>query len=114
MVAIQIDDRVFDSAELRQSTLCWTWLPAVELLTIARGIRWCGPCAALHPELVPPPADIIWPIAGAVIGGIVGLLIATTIIADTAVSLTGLVGSLVGALVGIGALVHRAGRSDPA
>ena len=110
MVAIQIDNRVLDSGELSRCTLCGTWLPDDELLTIARGIRWCGPCAAPHQELVPPPADIIWPITGALIGAIVGLLIAAAAGAvDTPLSLSGLVGSLVGTVVGVGALVYRAG-----
>jgi len=112
MVAIQIDDRLLDSADLRQCTLCGNWLPADELLTITRGIRWCGPCAAPHPELVPPPADIIWPIAGAVIGAIVGLLIAAAIGAvDTPLNLSTLVGFVLGTVVGVVALVQRVGCS---
>jgi hypothetical protein len=108
MVALQIDDRVLDSAELRRCTLCGVWLPADELLTIAHGIRWCGPCAAPHPELVPPPVDIIWPIAGAVLGAMLGLLIAISAGAvDTSLSLSGLIGSCVGAAVGVGVLVHH-------
>ena len=111
MVAIQIDDRLFDSAELRRCTLCGAWLPEDELLTIARGIRWCGPCAAPHPELVPPPVDMVWPIAGATIGAIVGMLIAAMAgVADTSLGLSGLVGSVVGGLAGVGALVYHAGR----
>ena len=39
MVAIQIDDRVLDSGELYRCTLCGTWLPDDELLTIARSMR---------------------------------------------------------------------------
>ena len=39
MVAIQIDDRVLDSGELSRCTLCGTWLPDDELLTIARSMR---------------------------------------------------------------------------
>ena len=107
MVAIQIDDRLLDSADLRQCTLCGSWLPADELLTITRGIRWCGPCAAPHPELVPPPPEIIWPIAGALIGAIIGLLLGATAGAvDTPLSLSGLVGSVVGVLIGVVALVR--------
>jgi hypothetical protein len=111
MLGIQIDDRVVERATPHQCTLCGTWLPADELVTIARGIRWCGPCAAPNSELVPPPSDVIWPVAGALVGAVVGLVMATSAGAmETPLSLSGLVGSLVGAVVGVGAMVQHAGR----
>ncbi len=111
MLGIQIDDRVADRVTPHQCTLCGTWLPADELVSIARGIRWCGPCAAPNSELVPPPADIIWPVVGAAVGALVGLAMATSAGAvETSVSLSGVAGSVVGAIVGAGAMVQHAGR----
>jgi len=110
MVALQISDRVLESADLRRCTLCGCWLPEDELVVIARGIRWCGPCAAPHSELVPPPTDVIWPTAGALIGMVVTSLIATTLGAlDLSTSLLGMLGCLIGGGVGAGMLVMRSG-----
>src|SRR5579871_782254 len=108
MVAVRIDDRLLESSDLSKCTLCGCWLAREELLTITRGIRWCGPCAAPHPELVPPPIDVIWPIAGALLGTAVAVLLATALGApDVVRSLSGLLGSLVGAGVGAGLWLTR-------
>ena len=110
MVAIQIRDRSLDSSDLGQCMLCGCWLPGEELLTITRGVRWCGPCAAPHPELVPPPIGVLWPIAGGLIGTAGAVLIATVLGApDSSTSLTGMLGFLVGAVGGAGLRVLRPG-----
>jgi hypothetical protein len=68
-----------------------------------RGVRWCGPCASPHPELVPPPIDVIWPIAGALLGTASAVLIATALGAPHfGTSLSGVLGFLVGGVLGAG------------
>jgi hypothetical protein len=110
MVAVHIGDRLLESSDLSQCTLCGCWLPREELLTITRGIRWCGPCAAPHPELVPPPIDVIWPIAGGLLGTTGAVLLAGAVGApDFGTSLSGLLGFLVGAVVGTGLWLTRPG-----
>ena len=110
MVAIHIGDHLQESSDVGQCTLCGCWLPREELLTITRGVRWCGPCAAPYQELVPPPAGVIWPIAGAILGAATAILIATAAGAlDLSTSLAGMLGFLVGGVVGAVMLVIRPG-----
>jgi hypothetical protein len=110
MVAIQIGDRLLDSSDLGHCMLCGCWLPEEELLTITRGIRWCGPCAAPHPELVPPTVDVIWPIAGGLLGSAGGVLVVTALgTPDFSTSLAGMLGFLVGGVVGAGMRLLRPG-----
>jgi hypothetical protein len=109
MVAIQIGVRLAERSDLEPCTMCGCWLPEEELLTITRGIR-CGPCAAPDAESVPPPVEVIWPIAGGLLGSAGAVLIVTALDAQGfSTSLAGMPGFLVGGVVGVGMRVLRRG-----
>ena len=52
----------------RRCALCLSWRPANEMVEMSSLITWCAACALRHPELVPPPSDVLWPISGFLVG----------------------------------------------
>ena len=57
-------------------TLCLVWRPADEMIRINPLVTWCTDCALSHPELVPPPGDLVWPAVGFLAGAAGGSLLA--------------------------------------
>ena len=41
---------------------------ANEMVEMSSLITWCAARALRHPELVPPPSDVLWPISGFLVG----------------------------------------------
>lgn len=83
----------------RRCTLCLNWWPRDEMIQLNPVVSWCSTCALLHPELVPPPVDVLWPVGGSLAGVLAGCLLA---ISQTGPSGAIVVNGLIGAILGIG------------
>ena len=64
--------------QLRRCTLCLSWRPLDEMVQINSSIVWCTVCALRHPELVPAPTDVLWPVCGFLIGAFLGWAVSSS------------------------------------
>jgi hypothetical protein len=114
---VQGEPDAWSGEQLRRCTLCLGWRPADEIVHINSLIMWCTDCAVRHPELVPPPTDVLWPVlgflAGAFLGWVVSFLPAGTQLAVVPAGGGGggVWCALVGLAAGLGLWVLRAWRS---
>jgi hypothetical protein len=84
---------------LHRCTLCLEWSSVDDVSTVG---RWCGPCLAQRPQLVPPTPSLGWPVAGWLIGAVAGSWLANVQgAASAAVGAAALEGSVVGAGAGV-------------
>lgn len=96
----------------RRCTLCLSWQPANEMVKINSMLVWCSACALRHPEMVPPPADVFWPVGGFLAGALVGCLLGGSQSGtQVAMAADGLIGAIVGIASGIGVWALRTWRA---
>ena len=92
----EVDDGAY------RCTLCLSWHPADEMVRLSPLVVWCTTCALRYPELVPPPADVFWPVGGFLTGALVGcLMVGGQSATQIAVAAGGLIGAIAGTSAGI-------------